>query len=63
MAQPYACAECGKEPPTTNTSYTLIGSQHKWRISREKQPDGTFLAKWRCPECWKAFKATQKSAT
>ena len=28
------CADCGAEPPITDTEYTLISSQHGWRCTK-----------------------------
>jgi hypothetical protein len=60
--QRQTCSDCGKRSPETETNYTLISSAFGWRLSKE--PNGTLepLVKWRCPECWKKFKASSKSA-
>ena len=56
MAQPQTCFDCGKAAPETQTSYTLISSAHGWRVSREKNEKGEFVARWRCADCWKKLK-------
>jgi hypothetical protein len=56
MAQPQTCFDCGKTAPETQTSYTLISSTHGWRVSREKNEKGEFVARWRCADCWKKLK-------
>ncbi len=45
------CFDCAKPAPQTNTNYTLI-SQTGWRLIRERQPNGTMINTWRCPQCW-----------
>ena len=44
MAQPQSCFDCGKTAPETQTSYTLISSAHGWRVSREKNDAGEYVA-------------------
>jgi hypothetical protein len=56
------CVDCKKQSPETETNYTLIGSRHGWRLSREKLPDGKVLVEWRCADCWKLHKATQSES-
>ena len=56
MSQPQACFDCGKKAPETQTSYTLISPTHGWRVTREKAEDGTWIARWRCADCWKKYK-------
>ena len=56
MSQPQACFDCGKKAPDTQTSYTLISPTHGWRVTRERDAEGNFVARWRCPECWKKHK-------
>lgn len=51
------CVGCGKESPETETNYTLISAQFGWRLARRPGPDGTLMAEWRCPSCWREFKA------
>jgi hypothetical protein len=62
MAQPQTCFDCGKIAPQTQTSYTLISSAHGWRVSREKNENGEFVARWRCADCWKKMKDTKGGA-
>jgi hypothetical protein len=56
MSQPQTCFDCGKTAPETQTSYTLISSAHGWRVAREKNEKGDFVARWRCADCWKKYK-------
>jgi hypothetical protein len=51
------CSDCGQRAPPTNTNYTLISTHFGWRLSRRDLPDGTKVAEWRCPACWRKFKA------
>jgi hypothetical protein len=50
------CVDCKTRAPETATNYTLIGSQHGWRVTRTRRPDGSVLVEWRCASCWKAHK-------
>jgi hypothetical protein len=58
MSDRQICVGCQAQSPETETNYTLIGSQHGWRLIRTRAPDGTVVAEWRCPGCWKAYKAS-----
>lgn len=49
------CKDCGALAPRTETNFTLISSQHGWRLTFEKE-NGRRKAEWRCPRCWRAFK-------
>lgn len=47
------CGACGKAAPTTETAYTLISSQHGWRVVVEKDPEtGRRSNTWLCGDCW-----------
>lgn len=63
MSERQVCVDCGLLSPETETNYTLIGAQHGWRLTRRYEPDGTAVAEWRCPSCWRAYKgaADEKS--
>lgn len=50
-----ACVDCTKIPPATETPYTLISSQHGWRLVFENI-DGKRMPVWRCPSCWARYK-------
>jgi hypothetical protein len=54
------CVACRKESPETETNYTLISPKYGWRLARNKRPDGTYDVEWRCPDCWRALKASAK---
>ncbi len=51
------CVDCSKRSPETDTNYTLISAQHGWRLHRVRRADGSFDMEWRCPDCWRRFKA------
>ena len=53
------CSDCGLQSPETNTDYTLIGSKHGWRLTKQKAPDGSVTVYWRCPPCWAAHKRSR----
>jgi hypothetical protein len=57
MSERQICVDCRKESPETETNYTLIGSRHGWRLTRRAGTDGERVMEWRCPECWRAYKA------
>jgi hypothetical protein len=57
MLQSEACATCGKKPPTVDTNYTLFSSKFGWRLSKQRNADGTVHIDWLCPDCWKAHKS------
>lgn len=48
----HRCVDCGTLSPSTQTNYTLISSQHGWRLARGVDPSGTPVMEWRCPKCW-----------
>lgn len=54
------CVACGALAPSTDTSYTLISSQHGWRLSRTLNADGTRTVEWRCPPCWDRHKQLRR---
>jgi hypothetical protein len=56
------CTDCGERAPATNTNYTLISTNFGWRLSRRVAPDGTKVAEWRCPACWRKHKASGTSS-
>jgi hypothetical protein len=56
------CVDCRAFAPQTNTYYTLIGPTHGWRMTRAPQTDGDMLVEWRCPACWRKYKATAAAA-
>jgi len=58
MHQRQDCVDCRKLSPETETNYTLISARHGWRLRREQLPDGTLVVEWRCPACWREFKAS-----
>ena len=55
------CEDCGQASPRTQTSYTLIGSGHGWRLVRRVDQAGDIVLEWRCPSCWKKYKAQQQT--
>ena len=58
-----SCVDCGAGAPPTNTRYTLISSEHGWRLRRGVNPDGVPFIEWRCPECWRAFKEARNATS
>ena len=62
MGHNRVCADCRKQAPETETSYTLIDAKHGWRNIRRKMPDGQYSIEWRCPECWLAHKKNAGNA-
>jgi hypothetical protein len=59
MPDRHTCVDCHGKSPETNTDYTLISAEFGWRLSRERNADGTVRMEWRCPNCWRAFKASK----
>src|SRR5579872_3339909 len=58
MGERQTCVDCGILSPETDTNYTLIGSRHGWRLTRRIESDGSAVAEWRCPPCWRAYKGS-----
>jgi hypothetical protein len=54
------CVACGAHSPRTQTSYTLIGSRYKWRLSLRDLADGRRVGEWRCPSCWEIHKGRKR---
>ena len=50
-ASPRVCTGCGTIAPETDTSYTLISSEHGWRLRRYLHHGGP-IAEWWCASCW-----------
>jgi hypothetical protein len=62
MSDRQTCVDCHELSPETETNYTLIGSRFGWRITRRKDADGNMLVEWRCPACWRAYKAARNES-
>jgi hypothetical protein len=58
----HCCIDCGKISPVTETAYTLIGGKFRWRLSRRTGEDGSAIAEWRCPDCWRKYKESSAKA-
>ena len=56
------CMVCGAESPPTNTAYTLIGTQHGWRVLMKKDAAGRRIPEWCCARCWTAHKSEKRVA-
>jgi hypothetical protein len=56
------CFDCQTPAPPTNSYYTLIGPTHGWRMTRTAQSDGSMGVEWRCPACWRKYKAAAAAA-
>ena len=63
MSDRQTCVDCHELSPETETNYTLIGSRFGWRLTRSKAADGTVLVEWRCPSCWRIYKAARGETT
>ncbi len=59
MSDRQTCVDCHELSPETETNYTLIGSRFGWRLLRTKDAGGNVLVEWRCPSCWRAYKAAR----
>jgi hypothetical protein len=55
-----SCADCGMQSPPTSTDSTLISAQFGWRLVQRRLPDGRRSPVWRCPYCWRKFKAMRR---
>jgi hypothetical protein len=60
MGQQQTCVDCGGKSPPTETNYTLISELHGWRLTRLRDAQGRFVAEWRCPSCWRAYKDRER---
>jgi hypothetical protein len=60
MSERPICFDCKKPSPETDTNYTLIGSRHGWRVTRRRAEEGRLSMEWRCPDCWRAYKAARR---
>jgi hypothetical protein len=47
------CVGCRTNAPDTDTTYTLMSAAFGWRLSKREG----YGVEWRCPACWKKFKA------
>lgn len=56
-----SCVGCGCPKPQTQTNYTLISARYGWRLIGQRQPDGTKVLEWRCPECWMRHRAEEST--
>jgi hypothetical protein len=54
------CVDCGGLSPEINGDHTLTTS-FGWRIRRALDAEGNVTIEWRCPGCWKLFKAGQRA--
>jgi hypothetical protein len=57
MRERQTCADCQALSPVTETNYTLIGSKYGWRLTKRRDGNGRLAMEWRCPKCWRVFKA------
>jgi hypothetical protein len=57
MRERQTCADCRALSPETETSYTLIGSRYGWRLTKRRDAHGRIGVEWRCPKCWRVYKA------
>ena len=56
LAEP-KCTDCAKRAPATDTAHTLISTKHQWRLTRRLTKAKTLVVEWRCPDCWRRYKA------
>lgn len=47
-----SCVDCGVTAPITETTNTLMGPLHGWRLTLRVAADGRRVGDWRCPDCW-----------
>jgi len=47
-----SCVDCGATAPITETTNTLMGPLHGWRLTLRVAEDGRRVGDWRCPDCW-----------
>jgi hypothetical protein len=59
MSERQTCVDCHELSPETETNYTLISSRFGWRLTQRKDAKGTVFVEWRCPVCWRAYKAAR----
>ncbi|NOU26791.1 MAG: hypothetical protein HOO96_02700 [Polyangiaceae bacterium] len=62
MSKEHVCVNCHKIAPETSTDFTLISVEFGWRLRRQFNADGSLDLAWRCPDCWKKFKAKTPGA-
>ena len=56
------CVDCKAVSPQLDEEHTLRSSLG-WRLTFERQPDGTNMPTWRCPACWQRKKTASKPDT
>ena len=47
-----SCVDCNVTAPITETTNTLMGPLHGWRLTLRVGADGRRVGDWRCPDCW-----------
>jgi hypothetical protein len=52
------CVGCRDRVPETHSEDTNFASTTGWRMRIRVDEKGARHPEWRCPDCWKAFKAT-----
>lgn len=50
------CVVCHTQSPPSRSSYTLISTQHGWRLVR----GAGGAPEWRCPKCWEQYKQARR---
>lgn len=50
------CVDCQTWSAPVQSSYTLIGEAHGWRLAKGTSDDGRQTMEWRCPECWSRYR-------
>jgi hypothetical protein len=57
MHERQTCVDCRALSPETETNYTLISSRYGWRLTKRRDTRGHLFMEWRCPKCWRTYKA------
>lgn len=60
MRERQTCVGCSRQSPETETNYTLISAQFGWRLTRTPAADGSISIEWRCPTCWRTYRAGRR---
>jgi hypothetical protein len=59
MNERQTCVDCRALSPETETNSTLIGSRYGWRLTKSRDARGKIAVEWRCPKCWRTYKAAR----
>lgn len=56
MSDQDRCIDCHMATPQRRDGQP-VSSSFGWRLNKRELPDGTVALEWRCPTCWKNYKA------